>query len=258
MAFSDEEVERYARHLVLREMGGAGQARLAAARVLIVGAGGLGCPAALYLAAAGVGTLGIVDDDTVSLSNLQRQILFRTQDVGQTKTGAATAALKALNPNVAVEMHTVRLTGANARAIISAYDIVADGSDNFETRLLVQDICFALGRTLVSAAVTEFEGQLATFKPHEGRGVYPCYRCLLPEPPPPGTMQNCSQSGVLGAAAGVMGSLQALEVLKEIAGLGTSLAGRLLLYDALGTRFRTVTLLPDPACRLCGSADKAV
>ena len=245
MALSDEELERYARHIVLRQVGGTGQAKIHAARVLIVGAGGLGSPLALYLAAAGVGVLGLVDDDTVSLSNLQRQILFQTGDVGRPKTEAAAKALGALNPGVTIEPHAVRLTAANAKALIGAYDIVADGSDNFDTRFLVNDTCFALGKTLVSAAVTEFEGQLSTFK---GK---PCYRCLFPEPPPAGTVPNCSENGVIGAAAGVMGSLQALEVLKEIAGFGESLAGRLLIYEALAARFRTVILHPDPACALC-------
>jgi molybdopterin/thiamine biosynthesis adenylyltransferase len=245
MALSDEELERYARHIVLRQVGGVGQAKIHAARVLVIGAGGLGSPLALYLAAAGVGALGLVDDDTVSLSNLQRQILFQTSDVGSPKTAAAVRALGALNPGVAIEPHAVRLTAANARALIGAYDIVADGSDNFETRFLVNDTCFALGKTLVSAAVTEFEGQLSTFK---GK---PCYRCLFPEPPPPGTVPNCSETGVIGAAAGVMGSLAALEVLKEIAGFGESLAGRLLIYEALSTRFRTVAFPPDPGCKVC-------
>jgi len=256
MALSNEELERYARHIVLRQVGGTGQAKIHAARVLIVGAGGLGSPLALYLAAAGVGVLGLVDDDTVSLSNLQRQILFQTGDVGRPKTEAAAEALGALNPGVTIEPHAVRLTAANARALIGAYDIVADGSDNFDTRFLVHDTCFALGKTLVSAAVTEFEGQLATFKAHDKSGQssgikYPCYRCLFPEPPPAGTVPGCSETGVIGAAAGVMGSLAALEVLKEIADFGESLAGRLLIYEALAARFRTVILHPDPACELC-------
>ena len=251
MALSDEELERYARHLVLRQVGGTGQAKIRAARVLIVGAGGLGSPLALYLAAAGVGTLGLVDDDTVSLSNLQRQILFTTGDVGRPKTGAAAEALAALNPGVTVETHPVRLTADNAKTLIGGYDIIADGSDNFDTRFLVNDTCFVLRKTLVSAAVTEFEGQLATFKPYDKSGAYPCYRCLFPEPPAPGMVPNCSETGVIGAAAGVMGSLAALEVLKEIAGIGEGLAGRLLIYEALSARFRTVILRPDPACKVC-------
>jgi molybdopterin-synthase adenylyltransferase len=253
MALSDEELERYARHIVLREVGGTGQAQIHAARVLIIGAGGLGSPLALYLVAAGVGALGLVDDDTVSLSNLQRQILFKTVDVCRPKTEAAAKALAALNPGVKIEPHAVRLTAANAKDLIGAYDIVADGSDNFETRFLVNDTCFALGKTLVSAAVTEFEGQLATFKAHDRSAPYPCYRCLFPEPPAPGTVPSCSETGVIGAATGVMGSLAALEVLKEIAGIGESLAGRLLIYEALPARFRTVNLPPDPACKICGN-----
>ncbi|HWC63927.1 MAG TPA: molybdopterin-synthase adenylyltransferase MoeB [Rhizomicrobium sp.] len=251
MTLSDEEVERYARHLVLREVGGPGQAKIRAAKVLVVGAGGLGSPIALYLAAAGIGILGLVDDDTVSLSNLQRQILFKTADIGVAKTEASAAALHALNPGVRVETHTVRLTPENAQSLIAPYDLVADGSDNFDTRFLVNDTCFALDKTLVSAAVTEFEGQLATFKAHDPSGAFPCYRCLFPAPPPPGTVGSCSELGVLGAAAGVMGSLAALEVLKEITGMGESLAGRLLIYEALSARFRTVSLKADPACPLC-------
>jgi len=259
MSLSDDEVDRYARHLVLREVGGVGQARLAKARVLVVGAGGLGSPVILYLAAAGVGTIGIADFDTVSLSNLQRQIAHRTADIGRPKTESARDAALALNPHVKIVTHDVRLAPDNALALISEYDIVADGSDNFATRFLINDACFFAGRTLVSAAVTEFDGQLATFKAYErgkaherGHG-YPCYRCLFPEAPPPGTVPSCSESGVLGAAAGVMGTLQALEVIKEITGAGTSLAGRLLIYEALATRFRTVTFKPDPACALCGA-----
>jgi molybdopterin-synthase adenylyltransferase len=247
MPLSDQELERYARHLVLRQVGGPGQAKIREARVLIVGAGGLGSPAALYLAAAGVGTLGLADDDHVSLSNLQRQILFRTDDVGTAKTEAAARTLAALNPGVKLVLHPLRLTADNAADLIADYDLVLDGSDNFETRFLINDTCFALGKTLVFAAVTEFEGQLSTFK---GR---PCYRCLFPAAPPAGTVPNCSETGVIGAAAGVMGSLAALEVLKEIGGFGEGLAGKLLIYEALAARFRTVILGPDPACSCCGN-----
>jgi adenylyltransferase/sulfurtransferase len=249
-SLNDEELERYARHLVLRQIGGPGQARIRAARVLVIGAGGLGSPLALYLAAAGVGTIGLVDDDTVSLSNLQRQILYRTADVGRPKVEAGAAALAALNPGTVVEAHPVRLTADNAAGLFAAYDIIADGSDNFATRFLVNDTAFAAAKTLVSAAVTEFDGQLATYKAHDG--VSPCYRCLFPAPPPPGTVGNCSETGVLGAAAGVMGSLQALEVLKEITGIGQGMAGRLLIYDALSARFRTITVPRDPGCSLHG------
>jgi adenylyltransferase/sulfurtransferase len=252
MSFSDDEVDRYARHIVLREVGGVGQAKLAKARALVVGAGGLGSPVILYLAAAGVGTIGIADFDTVSLSNLQRQIAHRTADIGRPKTESARDAALAINPHVTIETHEVRLAPDNALALIAQYDIVADGSDNFATRFLINDACFFAGRTLVSAAVTEFDGQLATFKAHERGHGYPCYRCLFPEAPSSGTVPSCSESGVLGAAAGVMGTLQALEVIKEITGAGTSLAGRLLIYEALATRFRTVAFKPDPACALCG------
>ena len=247
---TDQDLDRYARHLVLREVGGTGQAKIRAARVLMVGAGGLGSPCALYLAAAGVGTIGLVDDDTVSLSNLQRQILFRTADLSRGKVEAGAAALEALNPGVRVNRHPLRLTAENAPALVAEYDIVADGSDNFATRFLLNDICFAARKPLVSAAVTEFEGQLATYK--GWLPDCPCYRCLFREPPPAGTVPSCSETGVLGAAAGVMGSLQALEVLKEIAGIGTGLSGKLLTYKALTAEFRTVRLPPDPGCPLCG------
>lgn len=250
MKLGDEELERYARHIVLREIGGTGQARLKGARVLVVGAGGLGSPAILYLAAAGVGTIGIVDDDTVSLSNLQRQIAHRTPDVGRPKTASAVDAVHAINPGVTVEAHPFRLTEANACEMIARYDIVADGSDNFATRFLVNAACMATKRTLVSAAVTEFHGQLATFK-HPG----PCYRCLVPENPPIG--QSCSETGVLGAAAGVMGTLQALEVIKEIALSGESLAGYLLVYEALTTNFRKIRLKRDADCTVCASLTAA-
>jgi molybdopterin-synthase adenylyltransferase len=244
---SDEELERYARHLVLRQVGGPGQAAIRKARVLVVGAGGLGSPCALYLAAAGIGTIGLVDDDTVSLSNLQRQILFRTADVGRAKVEAGGEALKALNPGARINTHALRVTAANVADLIADYDIVADGSDNFATRFLLNDACFLAGKPLVSAAVTEFEGQLAVYAPPG-----PCYRCLFPEPPPAGTVPSCSETGVLGAAAGVMGSLQALEVLKLAGGFGQPLRGKILTYKALGGEFRTAALACDPACRLCG------
>lgn len=252
MSLSDDEVERYARHIALREVGGVGQARLKAAKVLVVGAGGLGSPLILYLAAAGVGTIGIVDFDTVSLSNLQRQIAHRTVDIGALKTESAARAAGAINPDIRLVPHTLRLTPENAQTLIGAYDLVADGSDNFETRFLLNDACFFAGRPLVSAAVTEFDGQLATYRAFDRSGAYPCYRCLFPAPPPPGTVPSCSEAGVLGAAAGVMGTLQAMEVLKEILGLGERLAGKLLIYDARDTRFRTVRVHADPACALCG------
>jgi adenylyltransferase/sulfurtransferase len=251
MALSDDELERYARHIVLKEVGGPGQARLKAASVLVIGAGGLGSPLILYLAAAGVGRIGVVDFDTVALSNLQRQIAHRTQDVGISKTLSAAQAASAINPHVEIVRHELRLSAATAPALLEAYDLVADGSDNFETRFMVNDAAYAARRTLVSAAVTGFDGQLATFKPHAG--AFPCYRCLFPAPPPPGSAPSCSEAGVLGAVAGVMGTLQAVEVLKELLDIGQSMAGRLLIYDALGARLREVKVRKDPQCILCGS-----
>jgi len=249
-SLNDEQLERYARHIVLREVGGAGQAKLLSARVLVIGAGGLGSPLILYLAAAGVGTIGVVDFDRVSLSNLQRQIAHSTENVGRLKTDSARQTVRAINPDVRLIAHAERLTAANAANLFADYDIVADGSDNFATRFLLNDACYFAKKTLVSAAVTEFEGQLATYKGH--LPDCPCYRCLFPEPPPPGTVQSCSETGVLGAAAGVMGSLQALEVLKEAAGLGTGLSGKILTYKALSAEFRTARLPKDPGCPLCG------
>ena len=249
----DEALERYARHIILREVGGVGQAKLLSAKVLVIGAGGLGSPLILYLAAAGVGTIGIVDFDRVSLSNLQRQIAHRTVDIGRLKTESASDAAQAINPGISIVPHAERLTAANARSIIDAYDIVADGSDNFSTRFLVNDASYFARKVLVSAAVTQFDGQLATFKAwDQGGGRFPCYRCLFPEAPPPEAAPNCAEAGILGAAAGVMGTLQAIEVMKEILGIGDSLAGRLLIYDALSSAFRTVKVSPDPSCALCG------
>lgn len=240
---SADEIERYARHIVLPEIGGPGQQRLKRARVLVVGAGGLGAPVLAYLAAAGVGTIGIVDDDTVSLSNLQRQVIHDTDAVGAAKTASAAAALKRLNPNVAVELHPVRLTAENASDLVGAYDLTVDGSDNFETRYLVADACETAGRPLVHAAVGRFDGSLTVLMPHEtdaeGR-PYPSYRDLFPEPPPAGLVPSCAEAGVLGALTGVIGTLQAMETIKLIAGIGEPLVGRLLLYDALGARFDTV------------------
>ncbi|HTW29489.1 MAG TPA: molybdopterin-synthase adenylyltransferase MoeB [Acetobacteraceae bacterium] len=255
IAFSEAEISRYSRHILLREVGGVGQARLRAARVLVVGAGGLGSPLALYLAAAGVGTIGIVDDDRVELSNLQRQVAHAMSGLGTLKAESAAAAARAINPEVTVVPHAVRLDAGNAAALVGGYDIVCDGTDNFATRFLVADACHLTGRTLVSAAVLRFEGQLATFRPAApDTEPCPCYRCLYPEPPPAGLVPTCSEAGVLGAVTGVMGTLQATEVLKEILGIGESLAGRLLIWDALAARFRTVRLRRDPACALCGDA----
>ncbi len=239
MAFSDEELARYARHILLKEVGGPGQAALKAASVLVIGAGGLGSPLLMYLAAAGIGRLGIVDNDRVSLSNLQRQIVHSTRNVGQDKTASAEAAVGELNPHVVVDRHAIRLVAANALDIVAGYDIVADGSDNFPTRFLVSDACFLAGKTLVSAAVGQFDGQVSTFKPHARREdgtPYPSYRCLHAEAPPPGLLPTCEEAGILGALTGIIGSIQAIEVIKEILGLGDSLAGKLLLYDALAAR----------------------
>ncbi len=248
--FTEEEITRYSRHILLAEVGGTGQARLKAARVLVIGAGGLGSPLVMYLAAAGVGTIGIVDDDLVELSNLQRQIAHTTARIGRPKTHSAAEAAHAINPAVNIEPHAVRLTADNAISLIERYNLVCDGTDNFATRFLVADACVLGRRTLVSAAVLRFEGQLALFKPHiEG----PCYRCLYPEPPPAGMIPSCSEAGVLGAVTGVMGTLQATEVLKELLGIGASMAGQLLIWDALSTRFRTVRLRQDPHCALCGA-----
>ena len=252
---SPGEIERYKRHLVLRDVGGQGQQRLKAARVLAIGAGGLGCPLVMYLAAAGVGTIGIVDDDHVSLSNLQRQIAHDTDHIGVTKVESARQTLRRLNPHVAIETHETRIDAGNALDLIGRYDIVADGSDNFATRYLVSDACYLAKRPLVFAAVGPFDGYVTTFKPHERRpdGMpWPTYRCLFPEAPPPGTVANCAEVGVLGAVVGVVGTLQATEVLKEILGLGESLAGRLLIYDALSTRFEQVKFAWDRGNPLSG------
>jgi len=250
--FSDDEVQRYARHILLREIGGTGQAKLKAARVLIVGAGGLGSPLALYLAAAGVGTIGLIDADRLELSNLQRQIAHTTGRIGQSKVSSAAVAMRELNPLVTVHEHDKTLDATNVRGMIADYDIICDGTDNFETRFLLADACVAGRRTLISAAVLRFEGQISTFKPHADPAG-PCYRCLYPAPPPDGLVPSCSEAGVLGAVTGVMGTLQATEVLKEICGIGSSLSGWLMIWDALDMEFRKVRLRKDPACLICGT-----
>jgi molybdopterin/thiamine biosynthesis adenylyltransferase len=250
-----EELERYARHIVMREVGGPGQAALGRARVLVIGAGGLGAPALLYLAAAGVGTLGVVDDDTVSLSNLQRQVIHATPDIGRPKVESAAAVIARLNPHVTVEPHAVRLGAANALDIIGRYDLVADGSDNFATRYLVSDACYLAGKPLVTAAVGVFDGTLTTIRAHQrGRDgrPNPTYRCLFPEPPPAGTVPACAEAGILGALTGVVGSLAALEVLREIVGFGEGLVGRLLMIDARAMRFETLSYAWDPTNPLSG------
>jgi len=240
---SAEELERYARHIVLREVGGPGQAALKRARVLVIGAGGLGAPVLEYLAAAGVGTLGIVDDDTVSLSNLQRQVIHGTDTVGMLKTDSAKAAITRINPNTAVETHTFRLSADNAPALVARYDIVVDGSDNFETRYTVADACASARKPLVHAAVGRFDGSVTVLKPFgvgkDGK-PNPGYRDLFPEAPPPGLVPSCAEAGVLGALTGVVGTLQAMEAIKLITGIGEPLVGRLLLYDALAARFETI------------------
>ncbi len=251
--FSEAEIRRYSRHILLDEVGAIGQAKLRAARVLLVGAGGLGSPLALYLAAAGVGTLGLIDDDRLELSNLQRQVAHDTARIGRNKAESAAETIAALNPETRVEVHARRLDAAWAWANIGKYDLVCDGTDNFATRFLLGDACHLLRRPLVSAAVLRFEGQLSVFRGHEG-APHPCHRCLHPEPPPEGLVPTCSEAGVLGAVTGVMGTLQATEVLKHILGIGEGLSGRLLLWDALDMRFRTVKLRRDPACALCGEA----
>lgn len=241
--FSPEELERYARHIVLPEIGGPGQQKLKRARALVVGAGGLGTPVLQYLAAAGVGTLGIVDDDTVSLSNLQRQVIHDTSVLGKRKTESAAVAIARINPHTVIERHDLRIDASNAGPLIAAYDLVIDGSDNFETRYVVADACSVQKRPLVHAAIGRFDGSLTVLKPYEqdsdGR-KNPSYRDLFPEPPPPGLVPSCAEAGVLGALPGVMGALQAMEAVKLITGIGEPLVGRLLLYDGLAARFDVI------------------
>ena len=251
MALTEEQIQRYARHIVLQEVGGVGQEKLLASRVLVVGAGGLGSPLLMYLAAAGVGAIGLVDDDVVSLSNLQRQIAHHTADVGRFKVKSAADTASRLNPDARIVPHQARLEAGNVMELIAGYDLVADGSDNFATRFLLNDACFLARKTLVSAAVLRFDGQLSTFKAHEA-GEHPCYRCIFGEAPPSDLVPNCAAGGVLGALAGVMGTLQATEVVKELLGVGESLSGRLLIYDGLSAEFRKVRVRRDPECRLCG------
>jgi molybdopterin/thiamine biosynthesis adenylyltransferase len=250
-----DEIERYARHIVLPEVGGPGQAALKRARVLVIGAGGLGAPALLYLAAAGVGALGVIDDDTVALANLQRQVIHGTPEIGTAKVASAQAAINRLNPHVAVETHAARFSTDNALALVAQYDLVADGSDNFSTRYLASDACFFAGRPLVTAAVGTFDGTLTTIRAHErardGK-PNPSYRCLFPEPPPPGSVPACAEAGILGALTGVLGSMMALEVIREIVGFGEGLVGRLVMLDARSMRFETLAYAWDPANPLSG------
>ncbi len=251
MSLTDPQLERYARHIILKEVGGAGQAKLLAARVAVIGAGGLGSPCIQYLAAAGVGHLTIIDDDAVDLSNLQRQVLHGTADIGRAKVESAADAVSRLNPDVTVTQQRVRLSAANAAALLAGHDVIADGSDSFETRRAVADAALALRIPLVAAAVGPFEGQIATYRGWEADK--PCWRCFVGDA---GDQEGatCAEAGVLGALTGVLGAMQALEVIREIAPFGESLAGRILLYDALGARVRTIRLPKDPGCPACGKA----
>jgi len=248
--FSQGELVRYARQFTLPELGAEGQARLKAGKVLVIGAGGLGSPALLYLVSAGVGTVGIADFDAVERSNLHRQVVHGEASIGQRKTDSAAARLRDLNPDVTIATHDARLTSGNALELVSSYDVIVDGSDNFPTRYLVNDACVLAGRPLVYAAIFRFEGQASVFAEPDG----PCYRCLYPEPPPPGLVPSCAEAGVLGVLPGVLGSIQALEAIKLLAGIGESLKGRLLLFDALRSRFRELALQKDPDCPVCGNA----
>ncbi len=250
--FTEEQLERYSRHIILPEVGGKGQSKLLNSSVFCLGAGGLGSPALLYLAAAGIGKIGVVDADVVDISNLQRQIIHSTRDIDTPKVNSAKETIEGLNPDVNVITYNERLTADNIRDIIRDYDVLLDGSDNFPTRYLMNDAAFFEGKTLVSGSMFRFDGQVTTFKPHEG---LPCYRCLYPEPPPKGLVPSCQEAGVLGALAGTIGVLQATEAIKEILGLGESMAGRLMIYDAIGMEFRKVKVMKDPECSLC--SDKA-
>jgi adenylyltransferase/sulfurtransferase len=249
MQFTDSQINRYSRQMILNEVGGKGQKKLQDAKVLVIGAGGLGSPAALYLVAAGIGTLGLTDGDVVDLSNLQRQILHTTDRVGVSKVESGGQLLSALNPETTLKLYPEHVSKENIMSLLEKYDIILDGSDNFSTRFLINDACFFAKKTLISGSIFRFEGQLATIKPHEG---FPCYRCLYPEPPPAGLVPNCQEAGVLGVLAGTIGVLQANEAIKEILGLGETLADRLLLYDALDMTFRKVGRPKDPDCPLCG------
>lgn len=255
MEFREDQIQRYARHILLNEIGGDGQRKLLSSRVLVIGAGGLGSPLLFYLAAAGIGTIGVADDDDVDLSNLQRQIVHTTAAVGFPKTESACRTLAAINPDVRVIPHNERISPDNALDLFAAYDVIADGSDNFPTRFLVNDACFLTKRPLVSGAILRFDGQVATFKPFAqdiGGDHGPCYRCLFREPPPPGEVPSCAEAGVLGAFCGMIGSIQATEVIKELLGIGESLSGWLMVCDALTATVRKIRVRRDPGCPLCG------
>lgn len=247
MTLSDDQLDRYARHIILKQVGGAGQQKLLSSRVLVIGAGGLGSPLILYLAAAGVGTIGVIDDDVVDLSNLQRQVIHTTGQIGNPKTDSARDMIRQINPDVEIIRLSQRISEKNAEEIIAQYDIVADGCDNFDTRFVVNDACLKLSKPLVSAALSQFDGQISTFKGYQKDK--PCYRCFIPEHP--GDVGNCAEAGILGAVAGVLGTMQAVEVLKELLDLGDSLAGKLVLYDALSGTSRTIKLPKDPGCKAC-------
>jgi sulfur-carrier protein adenylyltransferase/sulfurtransferase len=249
MQLSNDEIRRYSRHLILPEVGLAGQKKICSTSVLCIGAGGLGSPIAMYLAAAGIGKIGLVDFDTVDFSNLQRQIIHGTDDVGRPKTDSAKATIQRINPNVEVVVHAVRLSSENALEIIGPYDIVVDGTDNFPTRYLTNDACVLLKKANIYGSIFRFEGQASVFAPHLGG---PCYRCLYPEPPPPGMVPSCAEGGVLGVLPGIIGTIQATEILKLALGKGSSLTGRLLLFNALEMKFRELKLRRDPECPLCG------
>ncbi|MBX3304886.1 MAG: molybdopterin-synthase adenylyltransferase MoeB [Nitrospira sp.] len=253
MELTESEIQRYSRHIILQDVGGKGQLKLKRAKVILIGAGGLGSPAGLYLAAAGIGTIGLVDGDVVDLSNLQRQIMHSTSTLGKPKVESGKQTLSAINPEITVNAHHQLVDADNITPLISQYDIVLDGSDNFTTRFLVNDACFFAKKTLISASMFRFEGQLTAIKPHQG---YPCYRCLYPEPPPAGLVPNCQEAGVLGVLAGTMGILQASEAIKEILGIGETIADKLVIYDALDMKFRKVSRPKDPACPLCGPNPK--
>src|SRR5258708_7469821 len=249
MQLSNDEIRRYARHLTLPEVGLAGQKKIRSTSVLCIGAGGLGSPITMYLAAAGIGKLGILDFDVVDFSNLQRQIIHGTEDVGRPKTDSASETLRRINPNVELVLHNTRITSENALELIRPYDIVVDGTDNFPTRYLTNDACVLLGKPNVYGSIFRFEGQASVFAPHLGG---PCYRCLYPEPPPPGMVPSCAEGGVLGVLPGIVGTIQATEILKLALGKGSSLVGRLLLFNALDMKFRELKLRPDPQCPICG------
>ena len=249
MDFTEEQIERYSRHIILPEVGGRGQAKLLKSKVFVLGAGGLGSPALLYLAAAGVGTIGMADGDCVDLSNLQRQIIHNNERIGRPKVHSAAESINKLNPDVKVEPFHGRLTVDNIREIISGYDVVLDGSDNFPTRFLMNDAAFFERKPLVSGSMFRFDGQVSVFNPHAG---FPCYRCLYPEPPPKGLVPSCQEAGVLGALAGVIGVLQAVETVKLLLGIGDALQGHLMIFDALKMTFRKVKVMKDPECALCG------